>query len=370
MHPIKKYFAVVPLCMLALAVGWWLSRPNTETSVTSHLLHSVPATPNPVTGSVTATAETSINQPFARTSYLGLSDPRWVERRRLRLEDPSYQWRTPIEFYGKVVDQNNLPIDRAEVEIEWVGTSAIYGGDGVGHKNLASDANGLFIIKGIEGKRLGVLVRKEGYHSRRSWNNGSFEYAGFWEPEFIEPDPTKPIVFHMVKKREAEPTYHLDSRVIVKASALKAHLNLLSKPVQKAAPSDLFVRITRPPDASHQKPFDWKIEIEGRNGSELAESEEEFMTLAPAEGYNARIVREYKALRSSAWPRTRFYVRNKSRNLYAAVEIEAAAFYPFDSEPGAALFVTATINPNNSPNLEYDPTKDIREMAKTKQLRR
>lgn len=364
MHPIKKYLAVVALCLLAIAIGWLLSRPSTKSSAESEPLHAVPNTPKPPTKQVIPPAETFIKQPFARTPYLGLSDPRWVERRRLRVENPSYQWRTPIEFYGKVVDQNNLPVAGADVEIEWVGTPALYGGDGVGHKKLASDANGLFIIKGIEGKCLGVLVSKQGYHRRKSWNNGSFEYAGFWEPEFIEPDPKNPIVFNLIKKREADPTYHLDSRVIVKAPALEAHLDLLSKPVQKSAPSDLFVRITRPPDAGDQKPFDWKIEIEGSNGSELAESEEEFMTLAPAGGYNARLVREHKALRSNSWPRTRFYVRNRSRNFYAAVEIEAAAFYPFDGDPGAALFVTATINPNNSPNLEYDPEKDIREMAK------
>lgn len=363
MH-LNKHLAVVALCLLALAVGWWLSRPTIETSSKRPVLHAVPNTPTQSTKSGVVPDEPVIKQPFARTPMLGLADPRWKKYEVMRKTDPSWEWRMPIEFYGKVVDQNNLPVAGADVEIEWVGTSALYGGDGVGHKKLASDANGLFIIKAIEGKRLGVLVSKVGYHRRKSWNNGRFEYAGFWEPEFIEPDPENPVMFHLVKKREAEPTYHLDSRVIVKVPALEAHLDLLSKPIQKAAPSDLFVRITRPPDASHQQPFDWKIEIEGRNGSELAESEEEFMTLAPAGGYNARLVREHKALRSNAWPRTRFYVRNKSRNFYAAVEIEAAAFYPFDGEPGAALFVTATINPNNSPNLEYDPAKDIREMAK------
>lgn len=355
---------MVALCVLAIAIGWWLSRPDINSSVDSEPLHAMPAAPKSLAKQSTSPAATSIKQPFARTPYLGLDDPRWVERRRLRVEDPSYQWRTPIEFYGKVVDQNNQPVAGAEVEIEWVGTSELYGGDGFGHKKLTSDAKGLFVIKGIEGKRLGVLVSKEGYQRRKSWNNDHFEYAGFWEPEFIEPDPNNPVVFNLVKKHEAELTYHLDSRVIVKAPTLEAHLDLLSKPVQKSAPSDLFVRVTRPPDASDQQPFDWKIEIEGRNGSELAESEEEFMTLAPAEGYKARLVCEYKAMRSNHWPRIRFYVRNAPRNFYAAVEMEAAAFYPYDGQPGAALFLIATINPNNSPNLEYDPGKDIRKMAK------
>lgn len=363
MHNKKKLFAIVALCLLALVAGWRLLRPYIALSKARVPLQAVPNAPKPAAKQDAPHASATIKQPFARTPFLGLSDPRWVERGRLRVEDPSYQWRTPIEFFGKVLDENNQPVAGADVEIEWVGTRAVYGGDGVGHKKLTADANGRFIIKGIEGKCLGVLVSKDGYHRRRSWNNGHFEYAGFWEPEFIEPDANNPIVFHLLKKREAEPTYHLDSRFIVKAPALETHLDLLSKPVQKAAPADLFVHITRAPDAGDYKPFDWKIEIEGRNGSELAESADEFMTLAPAEGYKPRIEQEHKALSSGAWKKARFYVRNKSRNFFAAVEIEAAAFYPFDGEPGAALFVTATINPNNSPNLEYDPLKDIRKAS-------
>jgi hypothetical protein len=364
MHPMKKYLAVAALCLLAVAVGWWLSRPSIEPSIAKETLHAVPNTPKPLTKKVIPPAETSIKQPFARTPYLGLNDPRWIERRRLRVEDPAYQWRTPIEFFGKVIDENGLPVPSAQIETSWNGTAEIYGGDGVGHRTITSNANGLFSLSGVRGKMITVQVSKEGYHRRKESNMSSFEYAGFWEPHFIEPDRNNPIVFRLLKKREAELTYHLDSRVIVKAPSLEAHLDLLSKPVQKAVPSDLFVRITRSSDASHQKPFDWRIEIEGRNGSELAESDEDFMTLAPGDGYKPRLIHEHKALSSGAWKKARFYVRNKASKYYAAVEIEVAAFYPFDGDSGAALFVTATINPNNSPNLEYDPEKDLRKMAK------
>lgn len=363
MHPIKNYNTVVTLSLLGLVVVWWWSRPSVTKTEEQVPLNAVPNTPKPSTEQVITPSKTSIKQPFARTPYLGLSDPRWVERKRLRVENPSYQWRTPIEFFGKVVDENGLGIAGASIETAWSGTSDIYGGDGVGHRTIISDANGLFSLTGVQGKMITVQVSKEGYHRHKESNMSSFEYAGFWEPHFIEPDRNSPIVFRLLRKREAEPTYHIDSRIIVKAPALETHLDLLSKPAQKSTPSDLYVHITRAPDAGDYKPFDWKIEIEGRNGSALIESADEFMTLAPAEGYKPRIVQEHKALSSGAWKKARFYVRNKSRNFFAAVEIEAAAFYPFDGESGAALFVTATINPNNSPNLEYDPLKDIRKSS-------
>ena len=362
-HPKLKYLALATLSLLGLVVGWWWSRPSVTETEASLPLHAVPNTPKPITKQDIPSAVAAIKQPFARTPMLGLSDPRWKEYEVKRKADPSWEGRTPIEFFGKVVDENGLGIAGASIETAWSGTSDIYGGDGVGHRTIISDARGFFSLTGVQGKGITVQVSKEGYHRHKESNMSSFEYAGFWEPHFIEPDRNSPVVFRLLRKREAEPTYHIDSRIIVKAPALETHLDLLSKPVQKATPSDLFVRITRAPDAGDYKPFDWKIEIEGRNGSELAVSEEEFMTLAPAEGYKPRIMQEHKALSSGAWKKARFYVRNKSRNFFAAVEIEAAAFYPFDGESGAALFVTATINPNNSPNLEYDPLKDIRKSS-------
>lgn len=66
----------------------------------------------------------------------------------------------------------------------------------------------------------------------------------------------------------------------------------------------------------------------------------------------------------------RFYVRNKLRGFYAAIDLEVAAYYPMAGENGtglqkwAGLMIVATINPNNSPNVEYDPAKDIRKTAK------
>src|SRR5438552_3803898 len=41
------------------------------------------------------------------------NDPRWAERRRMREIDPKYEWKTPISFYGKVIDDNGAPISDA-----------------------------------------------------------------------------------------------------------------------------------------------------------------------------------------------------------------------------------------------------------------
>jgi hypothetical protein len=191
-----------------------------------------------------------------------------------------------------------------------------------------------------------------------------FEYSGFWEPRYIEPNASDPVIFRLVKRREAEATYHIDGRIIVPAATLLTHLDLLSNPAQKDSPADLTVSITRAQDASHERPLDWKVVIEGTNGSEVVETNEEFMTFAPTDGYGKKIELVYKKSRSNRWGKARFYVRNKGRRFYAAIDLEIAPYYPYAGGKGAGLMIVATINPNDSPNLEYDPDKDIRERAK------
>src|SRR5688572_20970033 len=49
-------------------------------------------------------------------------------------------WRTPISFYGKVIDQNANPIEGAAVQLAWNDTSA----SGTSKRFMLSDARGEF----------------------------------------------------------------------------------------------------------------------------------------------------------------------------------------------------------------------------------
>jgi hypothetical protein len=361
MKPTAKTAFFILLIALTVAVGWWLSSPKKQPASIATTPKPVPTMPQATTSApIQSDTPPEIVQPHARTPYLGLKDPRWIERRRLREEDPAYQWRTPIEFFGKVIDERNQPVAGAEIEYSWNGTIEKYGKDGVVHKTMTSDANGFFHIHGIEGKILTVLVSKDGYYRRKSWNGGSFDYAAFWEPIFIEPDRGKLVVFYLVKRPVAEPTYRIGSRIFLEPPALEAHLDLLSPTAQSAAPADLHVRITRPPGASYENPFDWSVTIEGLNGAEIVETTDEFMLQAPVDGYQPKLIRDYKNPTGNARQKVRFYVRSRARKLYAAVDFEMAAYRRMNGSEPASIVISATVNPNYSPNVEYDPEKNLR----------
>src|SRR4051794_4077186 len=42
--------------------------------------------------------------------YEGLSDPRWKWWNMMEKRDSSFEWKMPINFYGRVVDQTNQSI--------------------------------------------------------------------------------------------------------------------------------------------------------------------------------------------------------------------------------------------------------------------
>lgn len=373
MKPAAKNACFVLLIVLAVAVGWWLSSPKTPPAAVVAKPKPVPTAPGATTPlPIQSDTPPEIVQPFARTPYLGLKDPRWIERRRLREEDPAYQWRTPIEFFGKVIDEKNLPVAGAEVEYSWNGTIEKYGGDGVSHRTMTSDTNGLFHINGVEGKGITIRVLKDGYHRSKSPNDGNFEYAAFWEPIFIEPDSNKPVIFNLVKRPVAEPTYRVRQRSIATSPSWAKHIDLLAQPAETTGSGDMTLRIVRLPSPGYQNPFDWELKVESSGGAEFVEGKDEFMLRAPEEGYQKTLSKSFKQARGNSIETIKFYVRNKTRKLYAAVSVEITPYYPNHAtkEDAACFIVTGTVNPNDSPNVEYDPEKDIREMAKTKQLRR
>ena len=117
--------------------------------------------------------------------------------------DPEFQWKMPIEFYGKVVDQFGEPVSDARVNFVW---TTVIGPVPDPKRTVMSGSDGRFEIKGIQGKGISVDILKDGYTYTRN-SHGSFEYAAFYQDNFHVPDPNNPVVFRLHKTMEAEPLY-------------------------------------------------------------------------------------------------------------------------------------------------------------------
>ena len=67
--------------------------------------------------------------------------------------DPSFEWKCPIELYGKVVDQRGDSVTNATVKLTW---TTVVGPRPDPGKRIVSGENGLFCVTGVQGKFLSV----------------------------------------------------------------------------------------------------------------------------------------------------------------------------------------------------------------------
>lgn len=99
----------------------------------------------------------------------------------------------PIEFYGKVVDENGSPLNGASATI-----NCRFFPEKQFKTNIYSDANGFFELQNLVGQGLMVNVRKDGYKEVPGTNEHSFLYHGV--ANGFHADANKPIIFRLRKR--------------------------------------------------------------------------------------------------------------------------------------------------------------------------
>src|SRR5207237_1445461 len=143
----------------------------------------------------------------------------WLNRLQ---QDSKADWKVPIEFYGRVVDEASRPIANARVQFAWTNLSA----KGSDHRDAVSDDRGLFNLSGVEGKRLSVRVDKEGYYGSTSASFKSFEFSNPGEDIYYEPDTTDPVIFRLRAKGEAAHLTKKSVKVLLLNSGRSATIDL------------------------------------------------------------------------------------------------------------------------------------------------
>ena len=258
--------------------------------------------------------------------------------------DPQYDWKQPINFYGKVVDETNQPVANADVHFVWNDLSQ----KGTSETNAQSDGNGLFLFTGQQGKRLFVDVAKNGYYASRR-NPLAFEYANPADGLFT-PDAANPVVFHLRKKGQAEQLIHGLKLFGSRVDGSLSYVDLTAAKNGRTPPGDLTVQCTRS-EPNDEKKFDWTFTVGVPDGG-LIESTNEFDFVAPETGYQSSYQIAHRAS-DSDWTgqeKRKFFVKSQGGQHYARIEITIIPDY----NQNAAYDVEWFLNPSGSRNLEYD----------------
>lgn len=267
----------------------------------------------------------------------------------------------PIRFFGKVVDQDGRPLVGVNVHIETrvliEAAPTVLGAEF--HKyNLVSDADGLFVLSNARGDTMTVdSIEKEGYELSHNAKMGFLYNRPPTDPSLFIPDPARPALFKMWKKRGAEPiAHHQLSRQGIPCDGTPLTFDLLTGK-KDGKQSDIRVSFWRNPlhIVQDKQKYDWKLVIESTDGG-LIRSDDEFMYVAPEDGYQPKIEIAMAATNSN-WvikENASFYLKSRGGKHYARINLQLTTNY---EPPPTGLTIESWLNPNGSRNLEFDRSK-------------
>ncbi len=256
---------------------------------------------------------------------------------------------TPINFYGKVVDEKNVPIAGAEVKVSfadsaWTGNTK---------ETVSTDAGGLFHVRG-HGLGIVVTASKQGYYQLKE-SSGQFGYvssAGATDPH---PDPKNPAIFMLRKMGQTEPLVKFESDFRISPNGASVPVDLATGRITSGSQSiavEAWIS-PRPQNPNSNQPYDWRCRVSVPGGG-LIERKGNFDFEAPESGYQPADEINAPASLGQKWRSqiTKHYFVKLGGGTYARVEFTMTA--------GGERFFTiqSYLNPKpGSRNLEADPSK-------------
>ena len=253
-------------------------------------------------------------------------------------------WQAPIEFYGKVVDENTNPVAGAQVTFHWAEVPTELGNR---TSTTESDAKGLFSLRGQHGPDLSVSISKEGYYvsHRGQWG---FHYA--LASDILSPDPQNPVIFQVRKKGQgAELVTSGDGlqpslAALVPLNGVPVSVDLLQQKV--GASGDLELSQVKPDRSHWQSATNWSFHMSIPAGGFIEEADA-FPFTAPGTGYQTTVDLNFvKGEPDWATQISKtYYIAFGQPQKYGWLRVEA-------NIAQQTVFLTYAINPTGTRNLE------------------
>lgn len=254
----------------------------------------------------------------------------------------------PIDFWGKVVDQNGEPLEGVKItyriqqpRVMWDSNSIV--------KKISTDANGDFFITGDKGSCFGLKeFKKEGYRKTEG-QRVSFTYVS--SSDIYIPNKVKPKVYTMVKVDELPSLIQGKRWITLPWDGKPVYYNL--KTGRYGQEGDIKIMALRGEIKGKglEARFDWTFKVEVLGGGILETTRGE-ATIAPADGYKP--FWEYGQRKTEdKWSygkgTTHLCFKLKNGN-YGRLQLRCSA------EPDAiySCNITSYLNPSGGRILEYD----------------
>jgi hypothetical protein len=249
-------------------------------------------------------------------------------------------WQVPIEFYGKVVDENSNPVAQAQISFHWMEAPDKGGSRS---SNETSDAEGLFSLHDAKGPSLSVNVSKDGYYTSRAASNGFTYLNGLFQP-----DSQNPVVFVLRQKRQGAqlltsengPRQSLAIRVPKDDTPVR--VDLFQKQVSQSGQ----LEISQNKPSSSQIATNWSFRLSIPSGG-FVENYDEFQFEAPDTNYSSTV--NYEITKGGT-----NWATHVTKQFYILVgQPPRYGWLRFESDLAQqTVFITYAINLSGSRNLE------------------
>ncbi len=249
----------------------------------------------------------SDSQPFSSGTEQRTKSPRVSTSSHAVIEpkDPTAAFlgafKTPIELYGKVVNQHGNPVAGATIRLSPVDRP--FADQSNSKLTLVSDAAGKFSVKGKEGFAMGVSVSKEGYMTLPPLDGPSssamISYGGEGKTGKRYSKPATPLVLTLHEIGPVDPIFYVErtNRKLpvdgtVRAIALDSEKGLGEHKIEFRFKSD-WSKLPKDNEVNSKR-YDWSLEARIPGGG-FIESDSDYKFEAPENGYQESIKIEYTA---------------------------------------------------------------------------
>jgi hypothetical protein len=343
----KRYILLTTLFVVFALLFWWRSHRQMGQAVqqsdaieTNQAANSPP--PVPKAEQSAAPVMSAVSEPTPASNSAA-----WVEKRRKEmdeaLEKSQDRWRTPIEFYGQVVDESTNPVAGAEVHFVWTDLSPT----GNSEKQATSDSNGRFSLRNVTGMNLIVRVSKQGYYAYQPFG-AAFNYAG--QDQNFAPDAASPVIFRLRKKGVAEPLIRFRKTFSVPKDGSPIQVDLVTGNLVTAGNAGMKVECwTQDAGKKPGERFDWKCRVSLAGGG-IQPCTEQFPFLAPAADYASSDEVDMTVKPDQPWQLDvqRSYFVHTADGRYGRVVFRMIA------HGDHFCMIESCFNPSGSRNLEFD----------------
>lgn len=261
-------------------------------------------------------------------------------------------WRSPLLYFGKVVDENGVPIPG--VQVSYGANSLNETGQETYRKGtVTTDARGIFKIDGIPGIGLMLQLSHPRYYSYAD-NSTGFDKRSTPKSGYFSDTEEKAQVFRMHGKGQPVPLISREGGLHKPADG-----TTMDFPLRGRTRAEIIGHLQAQawkgdPDPQNNGHYDWKLRIAVPDGGVL-QSTNEFAFAAPESGYE-QILEISMSKDDPNWkPTTSKALFLKLPNYFARANANIDLYHDF------YFSMQYFVNPNGSSNLENDPTQQIKE---------